>query len=145
MANEKTVVADIDGKLVSWSDGYFSSPDRVLLNQVKENAKKGDMYRDDEYQDELVELGSAPYKVALTYGGEDVLAGNRTPLTAAAAMKLVNPGRTTFPHINNAEDLEAYFDELRTSYVEGYLKSTGVYDSGDETLITIEDAGEEEE
>lgn len=149
MANEKTVVADIDGTLVSWSDGYFSSPNRVLLNQVKKNAEKGDLYRDlkeDEYvTPELLAMAKEHYTTILTRGGEEVLAGGKTPLTAAAAMSLVDPGRTTFPVSNNADDLDEYFDNVYYSESESYLKSVGEYDDEDTMLVPIDDDESENE
>lgn len=42
MANEVTLVADVNGTLVSWTDGYFSCKDRVLLNEIKKVCKQGE-------------------------------------------------------------------------------------------------------
>lgn len=112
MANETTVVADVDGVLIAWSNGYFSSDDRALLQEVKSIAFLG-------------ELGLYD-PLPLAYGTyEPIMPGSRTALAAAAAMKSVFPGRTVFPVVPDVfldylygeyEDYDEYADEESVEY-----------------------------
>ena len=84
MANETTVVADVDGTLIAWSNGYFSCDDQVLLREVKNIAFLGEMNMYD----------PIPLDIAGDY--EPVMPGTMDALSAAAAMKSIHPGRTIF-------------------------------------------------
>lgn len=83
MAGEITIVASIDGKLVAWSNGYFSADDQTLLREVKTIAALGEMGHYDP-----IPLGYGEYV--------PVMPDSRHALGAAASMRSVYPGRTIF-------------------------------------------------
>lgn len=150
MANEVTVTADINGTLVSWTNGYFSSPDRKLLNQVKKVAKLGDARFDPQRSEALTDevLDEQVPAIALSRYGEEVYPGSDSVLAAAAAMKSVYPGRTIFPAYASVA-MDDYFDDARTveedeSYVLLNSPSERSEDSEEEPLEGVEKISLEE-
>jgi hypothetical protein len=69
-----TVVVDIDGKIASWSDGWFSGDPDILAEAFL----------------------SVELKAGFQLGFADVTAGDDTPLAAAAALAAYKPGRARF-------------------------------------------------
>ena len=71
---EANVVAvNIDGRVITWCDGSWAG-DRGLIVEAKWKSMAG-------------------VRVALTYGGDTIMADSNIPLGALAAMVAINPGR----------------------------------------------------
>lgn len=111
--SKETVVVDVNGTLLAWTDGYFSG-DLKKINRAKEHARRGEE--------------GFPVRIPISHHGPWVTPGNNHAIRAAAAMIAIDPARSrivkappyvlaTLDHAIGVESAEAKPEDL-----EAWLK-----------------------
>lgn len=86
-----TIVADVNGTMISWTNGYFSSEDQKLTHRARLIGRLGDQVACD--------------PVEVVYGAVALMPGSGTPLRAMATLFDLFPGRVRLVQSDDEIDL----------------------------------------